>query len=268
MSKLIPHLQGIPETMLWTLYNRASEAMRSDAVIKDPECIRLFHKIEYDYAKYFGKPDDSHGMRSQKFDDAVKSWIQKNPAGTVIELACGLETQFQRCDNGQVHWVCLDVAEALAVRECLLPETDRCTYLEYSALDTGWISEVSATDAVFVSAQGLFMYFEESEVQRLISEIVEAFPGVVLMFDTIPPWFSRKTLKGFGKTEHYRAPPMPWGIKRGEIDQCMRSWNGKVKHVDVSPYGFLRGFGALMLKLFSNAPLLRNIPPCIVRVHT
>lgn len=37
-----PNLTGVPETMLWTLYNRASEARRSKAFLKDPEAVRIF----------------------------------------------------------------------------------------------------------------------------------------------------------------------------------------------------------------------------------
>ena len=31
------NLSGVPETMLWTLHNRATEAKRSDGLIRDPE---------------------------------------------------------------------------------------------------------------------------------------------------------------------------------------------------------------------------------------
>ena len=34
-------LDGVPETMLWTLYNRASEARRRDALLVDPAAVRI-----------------------------------------------------------------------------------------------------------------------------------------------------------------------------------------------------------------------------------
>jgi O-methyltransferase involved in polyketide biosynthesis len=33
---IAPNLEGVPETMLWALYNRAAEARRPDALIADP----------------------------------------------------------------------------------------------------------------------------------------------------------------------------------------------------------------------------------------
>jgi hypothetical protein len=33
-----------------------------------------------------------------------------------------------------------------------------------------------------------------------------------MMFDSVPPWFSRRTLKGFRLSDRYTAPPMPFGL--------------------------------------------------------
>ncbi|MEM1069122.1 MAG: class I SAM-dependent methyltransferase, partial [Planctomycetota bacterium] len=40
MSKITDNeveLSGVPETMLWTLHNRATEAMRKDRILDDPK---------------------------------------------------------------------------------------------------------------------------------------------------------------------------------------------------------------------------------------
>ena len=36
--------EGVPETLLWTLYHRAVEARRPDAVLQDPKAIELVEK--------------------------------------------------------------------------------------------------------------------------------------------------------------------------------------------------------------------------------
>jgi O-methyltransferase involved in polyketide biosynthesis len=261
-------LTGVPQTMLWTLHNRASEAKRRDAFISDPEAVRLYESLAYDYAGTFGKPDESHPMRAQIFDRAVRPWIMEHPGGTVVELACGLETEFYRCDDGEVRWLCVDLPEVLAVRERFLPPSKRCRFIRKSALDFGWMDEVDASNGLFVTAQGLFMYFEEAEVRALLQAIVERFPGVQLMFDAIPVWFSKKTLAGFDKTERYRAPPMPWGIDRDRIEPVLRGWSSRIASVEVVPYGARRGLLGWLLKLLSRAPIFRNVPPTIVRVRT
>jgi O-methyltransferase involved in polyketide biosynthesis len=260
-------LGGIPETMLWTLHNRAREAKRPDARLKDPEAVRIYDSIAYDYEKSFGKPDGSHPMRSVLFDDALRPWLAAHPGGTVVELACGLETQLQRCDDGQVRWLCVDVPEAIDVRERFLPATSRCRHIRKSALDLTWMDEVDATRSVFVTAQGLFMYFEEKDVRRLIVAIFERFASVELMFDAIPKWFSKKTLQGFEMTEHYTTPPMPWGVSHDDIERLLRGWSDQIATVETAPYGAMRGPRSLYLRLFSRIPVLRNVPPTIVHVR-
>jgi O-methyltransferase involved in polyketide biosynthesis len=261
-------LTGVPETMLWTLHNRASEAKRPDTFLRDPECVRIYESIAFDYERSFGKPNTSHPMRSRLFDDVVRGWMAAHPAGTVVELAAGLETQFQRCDNGRVQWLCVDVAEAIAVRERFLPPSPRCRYVAKSALDLTWLDDVNASHSVFVTAQGLLMYFEESDVQRLFTAVVDRFPGVEVMFDTIPRWFSRKSLRGLRRTADYQAPPMPWGIGRGELDALLHEWSPRVATVTTQPYGFARGPGRALVWLCAHVRWIQNISPAIAHVTT
>jgi O-methyltransferase involved in polyketide biosynthesis len=112
-----PDLTGIPETMLFTSHNRASESKRPGGILNDPDCERIYDAIDYDYERSFGKPDGTHAMRSKLFDDALRPWLTEHPDAVVVELGAGLETQFQRCDNGSVRWICVDVPEAIEFRE-------------------------------------------------------------------------------------------------------------------------------------------------------
>lgn len=260
-------LDGVPETLLWTLHNRAQEAMRPDALLRDPDAVRLYRSIDYDYARSFGTPDGSHALRSHMFDEALRPWLAAHPGGTVVELACGLETQFQRCDDGAVRWLCVEVPETIAVRERFLPASERCRHLAKSALDLSWLDEVDASRGVFITAQGLLMYFEEAQVHALLAAIDARLPGAQLMFDTIPRWFSRKTVAGFYKTPQYRAPPMPWGISHRRIVPTLHRWMPHAEHIEIVPYGFYRGVAGRLLPLFSRLPGLRNLLPSIVRVR-
>ena len=42
-------LEGVPETLLWNLYNRAVEARRPDAVLHDPLAVELVDGIDYPF---------------------------------------------------------------------------------------------------------------------------------------------------------------------------------------------------------------------------
>jgi O-methyltransferase involved in polyketide biosynthesis len=39
-------LGGVPETLLWTLYNRSIEARRPDAILTDPQAVALVDVID------------------------------------------------------------------------------------------------------------------------------------------------------------------------------------------------------------------------------
>ncbi|MFC9896309.1 class I SAM-dependent methyltransferase [Nocardia sp. NPDC127579] len=261
-------LNGVPLTMLWTLHNRASESKRADAILRDPDCERIYDSIAFDYHRHFGAPDGTHAVRSKRFDDVIRPWLAAHPGGTVIELAAGLETQFQRCDDGLVHWLCVDVPESIAVRARFLPASPRCRYLPISALDLTWLDEVDPARGVFVTAQGLFMYFRPEQVQQLCTAIIERMPGVELMFDTIPPWFSRKTMRGYRKTPHYQAPGMPWGIRASELPELVRGWSPRVSEVRITGFAPAHGILATTAPLFAALPVLRDIPPAIAHVRT
>ena len=43
--RITPELEGVPETLLWTLYHRALEARRPDAVLRDPMAVDLVDRI-------------------------------------------------------------------------------------------------------------------------------------------------------------------------------------------------------------------------------
>jgi O-methyltransferase involved in polyketide biosynthesis len=254
--------------MLWTLHNRASEALRADGWLRDAEAVRVYRAIPCDYERRFGRPDASHADRSLTFDEVVRDWMAEHPGGVVVELGCGLETQFQRIDDGRVHWICVDVPEAIAVRERYLPPGERCRYIALSALDPAWMDEVSAGHPLFVTAQGLFMYFAATDVRDLLGAVTERFADVEVMFDVIPPWLSRKSLKGWWKTRQYRTPPMPWGVRRGAIEPLLRAWCPQATTVRLLPLRRLRGLPWALFPALAAVPGLREQLPWIVHLIT
>src|SRR6185312_5463956 len=129
-------------------------------------------------------------LRARTFDDEVRRFLAANPDGTVVALGEGLETQFWRVDNGRVRWVTVDLPETIAVREQVLPRGDRQSLVAGSAFDARWTDEVVADGPVLVTAQGLFMYFEFDEVERLVAMLRSRFPGGTLIFDAAPRWLA------------------------------------------------------------------------------
>jgi O-methyltransferase involved in polyketide biosynthesis len=212
-------LRGIPETTLWTLYMRAAEARRPDAVLDDPKAVELLEAIDFPLEARFGAPRMAQwqALRARTFDDEVRRFLGRHPDGTVVALGEGLETQFWRVDNGRVNWLTVELPETLAVRAELLPQHERARTLACSALDAAWMDEVDASRGLLITAQGLLMYFAPDDVHRLIARCRERFPGAELVFDAIPRWLAERSQKGQLKgPTGYEPPPWLWGIDSNE----------------------------------------------------
>lgn len=212
-------LSGVSATTLWTLHNRASEAKRSDGALRDPWAVTLYDAIDYDYQK-FGQPNQSHGLRAVAFDTAAADYVLAHPECSVVALAEGLQTSFWRLDAAglldDVTWYSVDLPPVMALRDQLLPDDDRIIALPQSALDLSWMDRIDPTNGVFITAEGLLMYLDPADVHTLIAACAQRFPDGALMFDSIPPWFSRRTLKGFDLSDRYQTPPMPFAITADE----------------------------------------------------
>ncbi len=205
-------LRGVPETTLWTLHNRASEAARPDALIHDPWAVHLRGSIDHPYQRAFGASSQSHPLRAMCFDQAVRQFLAECPGGTVVSLGEGLETGFWRVADPRVRWVSVDLPEIIALRQQLLPTEPQVRNIACSALDRSWMDAVEPDAAVLISAQGLLMYLQPADVFALITACAQRFPGGRMIFDTIPSWLSKHSLKGWRLTPHYTTPPMPFGI--------------------------------------------------------
>ena len=218
-------LDGVSATTLWTLRNRAVEAGRPDAVIDDPWAIRLYEAISYDYDQ-FGTPSQIHALRALALDRAITDYLAGHPKATVVALGEGLQTTYWRLGSPKVSWLSVDLAAVTTLREAQLPHEPRVATLAMSALDRAWLDHVDPANGVFISAEGLFMYLDRTEVLSLITDCAQRFPGGQLFFDSIPKWFSERTVKGLHLTERYTAPPMPFSFSMTEAARLPREIPG------------------------------------------
>jgi O-methyltransferase involved in polyketide biosynthesis len=259
-------LDGVSATTLWTLHNRASEAKRSDGVIRDPWAVTLFDAIAYDYRR-FGKPNQSHGLRAVAFDRAVTEYLAGHPKASVVALAEGLQTTFWRLDRAgvadELTWYSIDLPPVMALRERLLPHDDRIVALAQSALDRSWLDRVDTSHGVFITAEGLLMYLDPDDVHGLIRDCAARFPGGRMMFDSIPHWLSRRTLKGLKLSDRYVAPPMPFALTADEgVGLAGRIPGVRAAHDIAMPRG--RGlFNALFWPPLDRLPFYRRGRPSI-----
>jgi O-methyltransferase involved in polyketide biosynthesis len=265
-TRIAANLSGVSETMLWSLHNRASETKRPDAVLLDPDSVRIHNSIDYDFDAHFGEPCGSLAARAAAIDDVLRGWLARYPDGCIVSLGEGLETQAGRVDNGRMRWCSVDLPAAISLRERFLTPTDRFQHVAASVFDPAWLDAVDASRGVCIVAQGLLMYLEPDFVSRLFSRIAHRFPGADMVFDTVPRWFSDLTLVGLHQTPHYRLPAMPWGIDRNEIEPALRAWRPDVAAVRFLDYRCPRGAPRLLGDMIECLAIARHGVPSLVHV--
>jgi O-methyltransferase involved in polyketide biosynthesis len=259
-------LGRVGETALATLRNRAVEAVHPRSAFADPEAVRLYASIdddtEDDFAR-FGPHSQTQALRALAMDRALRAYLATHPGATVVALGEGLQTSYWRLGRPAVDWLTVDVAPVVDLRARLLPAEPRVRSLATSVLDRSWLDAVDPGRGVFVTAEGLFMYLARAEVLSLIADCADRFPGGQLIFDSIPAWFSARTMAGNRLSDRYTTPPMPFSLSVSQARRLPAEIDGVVSAVDVQP-ALGRGLWRLRaLRALANLPPLRDRRPSI-----
>ena len=265
-TRFSPTLSGVPETMLWSLHERASAAKRSDGILQDAECIRIYDSINYDFIGHFGKPSGHAPARAAKIDQAIRQWLSRHPRGLVVSLGEGLETQAYRVDNGTMKWLSVDLPESIELRARFLPPTERFQHLAMSALDLLWMDHVDDRAGVFFVAQGVLMYFNPESARQLFVALSRRFTGAEMIFDVIPRVLARATQGGHQVTETWTSPVMPWGINRDEVETTLRSWLPGLTIIKASRYRMPSGRPEFLESILDAVLPRRQRVPSLVHV--
>ncbi|AJT63392.1 hypothetical protein T261_1707 [Streptomyces lydicus] len=263
-------LRGIPETALWTLYHRATEAARPDTVLSDARAVRLVDEVDFPFRERLGaiRPwmAQAIALRALAFDGVVRDFVSRHPDGTVIALGEGLETQFWRVDNGRVRWVTVDLTDPLELRRRLLPHGERQRLVACDAREHRWMAGIDASRGVLVTAQGLLMYLQPAQAHALIGACAAAFPGGTMVFDTVSRQCSARSRAVVRRPRGHRLPPMPWGMDAAQR-RGLRTVHPSVTEVTDIPLPAGRGFLGFLAPRAAWVPLLRGDRPLITRLR-
>lgn len=228
-------LSGVAETLLLPLYIRATESQRPDAIIQDDKAAALIRQLNPD-STWVGrmKVDEEDRvalvLRNREFDNRGREFLARNPEAVVIHIGCGLDTRFDRVDNGKVEWYDLDLPEVIDLRRRLIgDEAGRYHLIASSAFDAAWPSRLSAhrQRPVLCLAEGVLMYFEEAQVRSLVLMLRDQFPGSELAFDAFSPFLIRMNNLRISRTKI--GARYHWGLKRG---RDLERWGNGIALLD------------------------------------
>ena len=233
----VQNLSGVAKTLLITLYIRAIESQRPDALIKDVKAEALVSQMDQEsLRKTLALTDDFSRvaviLKTREFDRFARDFLRRYPDAVVVHIGCGLDTRFERVadSNDQVEWYDLDLPEVIELRKKLVGgEGVRHHFLAGSVLDSVWLESVSAHHQrpFLFLAEGVFMYFEEAQVKSLVLTLRDRFPGAELVFDAYSPFM--RWAHNFKVTRTGIGAHLHWALKHG---QDLERWGDGIRLLD------------------------------------
>ena len=179
-------LDGVMETLLITLYARAKDATSANPFIGDKKSLEIINQLDYDFSKFEKGKGSYFGVlaRVSVMDKVTRAFIQKYPNAKIVSLGCGLDTRFERVDNGQIEWYNLDFPEVMEKRKLFFEENPRVINLPFSALDEIWTKEIKSDDReLLILSEGVLMYLTEEQVKSLLNLLTANFSSFTAYFD-------------------------------------------------------------------------------------
>lgn len=177
-------LGAVQQTLFIPLAARARESRRKRPVLRDPKAADIVASVDFDAEKYGrGWGGGVTVLRTAIFDCWVSDFLTAHPAGTVVEIGAGLNTRFDRTDNGQVHWLDVDLPDTIELRRRFFADSERHKMMAASVLDEDWLPAVRQSQGpYFFAAEGVLVYLEQAP--QAIARIARSFPGAFIAFDT------------------------------------------------------------------------------------
>ncbi len=178
----------VQQTLFFPLLARARETERKRPLLRDAKAVELVREIDFD-AGTFNQSAMSFlvVLRTMILDWWVRQFLATSPGGTVVELGTGLNTRFERVDNGSVHWIDLDLPDTIALRRRFFADTERRRTIAASLLDEDWLTTAEQLPRpYFFVADGVLPYLTEDEVTGILARLAARFPGAMVAFDSYP----------------------------------------------------------------------------------
>jgi O-methyltransferase involved in polyketide biosynthesis len=180
-------LGKVQQTLFFPLLARARATRGRRPLLWDPKAVEMARAVDFDLTAFRAPMQFPVVIRTMILDWWIRQFLAEHPAGTVVELGTGLNTRFERTDNGSVHWIDLDLPDTIELRRHFFADTDRRRMLAASLLDEDWLGEAEARPGpYFLVADGVLPYLTEEQVTGTLARIAARFPGSRLAFDSYP----------------------------------------------------------------------------------
>lgn len=231
MEKIPVTLTTVEKTLLLPLWGRAAETRKEKSLLKDTKAVEIMDSMDYDFS---GIEENVTGIsqlswigRAMVTDKVIKELIGDHPEATIVNIGCGLDTAFERVDNGKLRWFDLDLPDVIELRRKFFSENERRKFIISSFLDENWFDAIEDRENIMFIAGGVFYYFDEDIIRDFFVRMAEKFHGSKFLFDVSSPTgiraANRIVLKRSGMDT---GTVLKWGLKKLKD---IESWDRDIK---------------------------------------
>lgn len=255
-NKTATDVQGVPETMLQTLYARAKESRKEKHYIYDGKAIEIVSQLNYDFSNADKDAMMSSGViaRTIVLDKLVSGYLAQHPGTVVINIACGLDTRCCRMEGRYLRWYNVDLPQTMNIRRRFLEENGPVYQIAKSATDPSYTDDIIYNgEPVLIIIEGLTMYLNEHEVKKMFAIIDKKFKNAMVLVETMSPFVVRHIKE---KSIEGSLARFTWGIKNGkELEKLIPPFTS-IRDVSLT-----EGMKVFMpvYNVLGKIPLVRNI---------
>lgn len=255
----VSKLQDAQATLLMPLWARATESRHAAPLLVDRRAVEIVESLDFDFDLFKQKavPSTDYCIRASVIDQIVKRHLDENPSGHVLEVGVGLDTRFDRLDNGSIHWHELDLPGTMGVRREFFEPTARRKMITGSLLESDWMAEVATgSESPLIVAEGVLYFFTLPQIKAFLIRLADRFPGSSIVFDAQSPLFLRYS--------NWRHPlghsPLKFSV--GKLSD-LEALDSRFQVVDYIGFGDARYYDAAMRRVSWKLRWARRVFPPI-----
>jgi O-methyltransferase involved in polyketide biosynthesis len=261
VEKIRIELGKVQETLLLPLWGRAVESQKKEPRLIDRMAVEIIDKIDYDFSRITGNisyiSQYAWVARGLHVDRFIMDFIKVHPGATVVNIGCGLDTTFERIDNGKILFYDLDLPDVIDLRKKLFRNVARRKLIACSFLDSKWFNQIQIRGGLLIIAAGVFYYFDQKQIKEFFISLAGRFSACELFFDAASPLGVRvaneQVIQSGGMHE---TTILKWGIKSAKV---IEKWDQRIHLEKEFPMfkGMKKGFPLKMKYGFWMSDVLR-----------
>lgn len=227
-------LDGVQKTLSPVLKAKALDNRLPDPILGDTYAEQVMRRLDPDYDKgLFAASQLGLGAvaRAKAFDDWTRRFLAEHQDAVVLHLGCGLDARVFRIDPpASVDWYDVDLPAVIDLRRQFLPSRHHDELIGTDVADLSWLDRIPRDRPTLMVAEGLVPYLTQSDLRRLLTGIIDAFPSGELAFDTVSASAWRMSSRDpLGRK--YNAI-FQWGL---DDPSTLADWHPRLAFVDEAP---------------------------------